>query len=195
MRIRIAVAALAGAAALAVPLLPTTAQASAAPAPDRLTFAQAAARSAGQTPGLTAGYVRFRSLYGPTPGQCLDADATNGGNGTKVQVWGCNGTTQQEWYSWDDYSLESARFPGMCLDADTNGGGNNGTRLQLWQCNGTSQQKWFLRANDLAIYNQRFNNNLNIVVDRDTNTPGDGAQVQLWQKNFQSQQWWQVTGA
>ncbi|MFF2117235.1 RICIN domain-containing protein [Kitasatospora sp. NPDC058184] len=161
--------------------------------------------SQGQAPGtqagtqsgaLTAGlYVRIYSLYRGTTGQCLDADATNGGNGTRVQVWGCNGTAQQEWFLSTDGSLENVRFPGMCLDADTNGGGGNGTRVQLWQCNGTTQQKWYHPSGDLAIYNVRYNNGNNTVLDRDINVAGDGAQTQLWVKNFQSQQWWDIRTA
>ncbi|MFJ7907256.1 ricin-type beta-trefoil lectin domain protein [Kitasatospora sp. NPDC096204] len=157
--------------------------------------------SQGQTPGtqagaLTAGlYVRIYSLYQGTPGQCLDADATAGGNGTRVQVWGCNGTTQQEWYLSTDGSLQNVRFPGMCLDADTNGGGADGTRVQLWQCNGTTQQKWYHPSGDLAIYNYRYNNGNNTVLDRDINVAGDGARTQLWGKNFQSQQWWDIRTA
>ncbi|MFJ2728961.1 ricin-type beta-trefoil lectin domain protein [Streptomyces collinus] len=155
----------------------------------------------GQAPGaragsLTAGiYVRIYSLYQATPGQCLDADATAGGNGTKVQVWGCNGTTQQEWLLSTDGSLRSVRFPSMCLDADTSGGGANGTRVQLWQCNGTTQQQWYHPSGDLAIYNVRFNNGNNTVLDRDTNVPSNGARAQLWGKNFQSQQWWDIRTA
>jgi hypothetical protein len=138
-----------------------------------------------------AGWVRIRSLYGDQS-QCLDADATAGGNGTKVQVWTCNGSTQQAWYSTDDGFLINGRFQSKCLDADLNGQGGNGTRLQLWDCNWTSQQQWWFRANDLAMYNGRFLNNFNTCVDRDTNVPGNGARAQLWQKNFQSQQWWRV---
>ncbi|MFJ4090521.1 RICIN domain-containing protein [Kitasatospora sp. NPDC089913] len=152
-------------------------------------------REAGARQAVTGTYIRINSLYSVTSGQCLDADANNGGNGTKVQVWGCNGSTQQEWISWSDYSIESVRFPGMCLDADTNGNGGNGTRVQLWQCNGATQQKWFVRANDVAIYNSRYNNGYNTVLDRDTNVSGNGAQAQLWQKNYQSQQWWRIVGA
>ncbi|MGW4896067.1 RICIN domain-containing protein [Kitasatospora sp. NPDC004240] len=132
------------------------------------------------------------SFQGTGSQQCLDADANNGANGTKVQTWDCNGTSQQRWYWWDDGSLESYRFPGKCLDADTNGGGANGTRVQLWDCNHTTQQRWFTRANDVAIYNYRFYNGGNTVVDRDANVAGNGAQVQLWVKNYQSQQWWRI---
>ena len=137
------------------------------------------------------GVARFRSLYG-SQGQCIDADANNGSNGTKVQVWTCNGTDQQKWIYWNDYTLESVRFRGMCMDADLNGGGTNGTRIQLWQCNGQPQQYWYTFSNDLAIYNSRFLNNYNTVVDRDITVSGNGARIQLWAKNYQPQQWWRL---
>ncbi|GLW12637.1 hypothetical protein Misp01_77650 [Microtetraspora sp. NBRC 13810] len=128
--------------------------------------------------------------------QCLDVDINAGGaNGSKVQVWQCNGSQQQLWFWWLDGYLESARFRGKCLDADLIGGGANGTRLQLWSCNGSSQQVFWMYANDLAIYNERFYGGGNTVADRNATIPGNGAQVQLWQKNFQSQQWWSVTCA
>ncbi|MBV9024451.1 MAG: ricin-type beta-trefoil lectin domain protein [Streptomycetaceae bacterium] len=139
-------------------------------------------------------YVVIHSLYSRTSGQCLDVDINaHGVNGNKVQVWACNGSAQQRWIAWNDYSVESVKYPGMCLDADTNGQGANGTKVQLWRCNASTQQKWYTRANDLAIYNWRFNNNNNTVLDRDNNVPGNGAKVQLWAKNYQSQQWWRVT--
>ncbi|WP_327071365.1 RICIN domain-containing protein [Kitasatospora sp. NBC_01302] len=153
-------------------------------------------RAADATPAAgPVSYVRIYSLYRPTPNQCLDADATNGGDGTRVQAWACNGSTQQEWLLSTDGSLQNVRFPGMCLDADTNGAGNNGTRVQLWQCNGTTQQEWYHPSGDLAIYNVRFNNNNNTVLDRNATVAGNGAPAQLWAKNFQSQQWWDIRTA
>ncbi|MDT0615948.1 RICIN domain-containing protein [Streptomyces lancefieldiae] len=137
--------------------------------------------------------VRITSDFAnrPTP-QCLDVDANGGGNGTAVQVWECNGTSQQRWYLWNNGALESYRFPGKCLDADLNGGGNNGTKVQIWDCNNTPQQSWSHPAGDRAIYNAAFYGGGNIVMERDANVWGNGARVQLWQKNFQSQQWWDV---
>ncbi|MFJ9434161.1 RICIN domain-containing protein [Streptomyces sp. NPDC101490] len=137
--------------------------------------------------------VRITNDFAARPTtQCLDVDANGGGNGTVVQIWQCNGTSQQRWYLWNNGALESYRFPGKCLDADLNGGGRNGTKLQIWDCNNTPQQSWSHPAGDRAIYNARFYNNGNTVVDRDANVLGNGARVQLWQKNFQSQQWWDV---
>jgi hypothetical protein len=155
------------------------------------------ATSASRTPGsytsqsIQEGPVRILSRYG-SGNQCLDADLNGGGNGTKVQVWQCNGSLQQRWYLWNDGSLENYAFPGKCLDADFNGGGRNGTRVQLWDCNGTPQQHWSHPVGDLAIYNQAFYNNGNTVLERDANVPGDGAPVQLWTKNFLPQQWWDI---
>ncbi|MFI5669934.1 RICIN domain-containing protein [Streptomyces sp. NPDC051704] len=137
--------------------------------------------------------VRITNDFAKRPTtQCLDVDANGGGNGTVVQVWQCNGTTQQRWYLWNNGALESYRFPGKCLDADLNGGGNNGTKVQIWDCNNTPQQSWSHPSGDRAIYNARFYGGGNIVMDRDANVLGNGARVQLWQKNFQSQQWWDV---
>ncbi|MFD7660825.1 RICIN domain-containing protein [Actinosynnema sp. NPDC059797] len=136
--------------------------------------------------------TRIRSLHGDRT-QCLDADSNNGENGTRVQVWRCNGQPQQVWVA-EGGQLRNERFPGMCLDADTTTGGANGTRLQLWRCNGESQQQWRLLPDDLAIYNLRFLNDFRTVVDRDP-AQVDGAVAQLWEKNFQSQQWWQFEPA
>jgi hypothetical protein len=142
-------------------------------------------------PGWDQFFVRIRSMYGNSS-QCLDADTNGTGNGTKVQVWECNQTSQQLWYVHSDRTVESFRNPGMCLDADSNAQGRNGAKLQLWQCNGSPQQKWIRRADDLAIYNLAFHNDFGTVMDRDSNVAGNGAQVQLWQKNDMSQQRWQV---
>ncbi|MFF4185273.1 RICIN domain-containing protein [Streptomyces sp. NPDC001691] len=160
-------------------------------APDSVHMAQGITGA----PAATGVYARIYSLFRTTPNQCLDADATAGGNGTRVQAWGCNGSTQQEWIVWTNGSIESVRFRGMCLDADLNGGGANGTRVQLWQCNGSTQQQWYHPSGDLAIYNVRFNNNDNTVLDRDATNTGNGARAQLWAKNFQSQQWWDIRTA
>ncbi|MEY2229606.1 MULTISPECIES: RICIN domain-containing protein [Streptomyces] len=137
--------------------------------------------------------VRITNDFAKRPTtQCLDVDANGGGNGTVVQIWQCNGSTQQRWYLWNNGALESYRFPGKCLDADLNGAGRNGTKVQIWDCNNTPQQSWSHPSGDRAIYNARFYGGGNIVMDRDANVVGNGARVQLWQKNFQSQQWWDV---
>lgn len=151
-------------------------------------------------PQTVALVVTIYSAYAVTPHQCLDADAGNGKDGTKVQAYGCNGSPQQTWLYFPNGEMKNALFQTECLDADTHGGGANGTKLQLWTCSGTPNQQWTLPSwdpiynpsgGDRAMYNtQYFGSTGNTVVDRDTNRTGDGAQAQLWTKNFQSQQWW-----
>jgi hypothetical protein len=74
---------------------------------------------------------------------CLDADAaTLASNGTKVQIWPCNGGSSQQWVVESDGTLRSGAS-GRCLDAP-NGATANGTLLDLWDCNGGSNQQFVL---------------------------------------------------
>ncbi|MFE1996673.1 PA14 domain-containing protein, partial [Streptomyces parvulus] len=61
-------------------------------------------------------------------GKCLDVDNSMTADGTKVQLWTCNGTGAQQWTRADDGTL---RALGKCLDV-SNGGTADGTRIQLW---------------------------------------------------------------
>ncbi|GAA3721379.1 hypothetical protein GCM10022224_103690 [Nonomuraea antimicrobica] len=153
-------------------------------------LASSGAGTQGRTTTLRAVYT-FVSKFADTAGvQCLDADFFGGGNRTRVQVWTCNGSPQQQWIERSGNpasSLESVRFRGMCLDADFFGGGN-ATVVQLWTCNGTLQQMWRRKPlPDLSTYSELFPT---MVLDRDISVQGNGAKVQLWSKNFQVQQNW-----
>ncbi|MCC9307221.1 ricin-type beta-trefoil lectin domain protein [Kitasatospora sp. RB6PN24] len=73
--------------------------------------------------------------------QCLDGDTnTIPNNGAKVQLWACNGWTNQTWL-WNGSTLRNSDR-GECLDGDTNTIGNNGAKVQLWACNGWPNQSW-----------------------------------------------------
>ena len=75
-------------------------------------------------------------------GKCMDVTAAGTANGTKVQLYDCNGTGAQVWTppratSW------STRRPGECLDA-TGPSSADGTPLQIWDCTGGANQSWTL---------------------------------------------------
>jgi hypothetical protein len=72
-----------------------------------------------------------------TGGKCLDAAGTV--NGTKLQVYDCNGSLAQIWQA----SGGSYKNPqsGRCVD-DPAGSTVNGTQLQLFDCNGAAGQQW-----------------------------------------------------
>ncbi|MFD9339090.1 LamG-like jellyroll fold domain-containing protein [Streptomyces sp. NPDC060028] len=79
--------------------------------------------------------------------QCLDVDHQGTANGTKVQVYACNGTVAQGWTLMSDGSI---RALGRCLDVNGNGV-SDGTIVQLWSCNGTGAQKWTLGASGSLV--------------------------------------------
>lgn len=117
------------------------------PTPGATTLGQAAGhRSAKSASSAASAVITVNSLYKVTPGQCLDADITGGGqNGTKVQVWACNGSTQQQWEVFaNDLAFYNVRFynnGNTVMDRDITVPGN-GARAQLWAKNFQSQQWW-----------------------------------------------------
>ena len=69
---------------------------------------------------------------------------TGGGtaNGTRVQLWDCNGTGAQQW-RWRNQNRLLNPQSGRCLDV-TGGSTADGTRLQIWDCNSAAAQAWYL---------------------------------------------------
>jgi Ricin-type beta-trefoil lectin domain len=75
-------------------------------------------------------------------GQCLDAKGQGTANGTVVQVFSCNGGSNQQWTVGSDGSIKGAQS-GRCLDVNAELTAA-GTKVQLWDCHGGSNQKWTL---------------------------------------------------
>jgi hypothetical protein len=120
-------------------------------------------------------------------GRCLDADLTGiSHNGTLVQLWTCNGQSQQRWSQGVNSEVLSYAS-GRCLDADLLTIGANGTRIQLWDCNFENQQKfWYAGDTFRVAYNGK-------CLDADTWTSNqDGGKVQLWDCNGSIQQEWEI---
>ncbi|MET7418893.1 ricin-type beta-trefoil lectin domain protein [Dactylosporangium sp. NPDC005555] len=152
--------------------------------------------------GVTARYVRFAttdtpyarvyelevySQTGPTSGpitgiagKCLDLDNAGTADGTKVQLWTCNGTAAQRW----SRVGSTYQANGKCLDVD-NAGTANGTKVQLWTCNGTGSQVWQPQANG-SILNPQSGK----VLDALGGASADGTQIHIWEyANVASQRW------
>ncbi|WP_282205346.1 LamG-like jellyroll fold domain-containing protein [Kitasatospora fiedleri] len=69
---------------------------------------------------------------------CLDISNANTTDGTKVQMWTCNGSDAQSFTLGRDSTVHAL---GKCLDASQSGTAN-GTLVQLWTCNNSAAQKW-----------------------------------------------------
>src|SRR6218665_3001278 len=114
-------------------------------------------------------------------GKCVDVPDGNTANGTRIQLWDCNGTNAQNWSLVADGTL---RAFGKCLDV-SNSGTTNGTAIQLWDCNGTSAQQWIhTPSNDLV------NPQANKCLDLPDGNSTSGTKLQLWDCNGTGAQKW-----
>ncbi|MEU6773743.1 arabinofuranosidase catalytic domain-containing protein [Streptomyces sp. NPDC046759] len=108
-----------------------------------------------------------------TLGRCLDVDGNGTVNGTKVELWDCNGVGGQKWVQQGDGSLLNPQS-GRCLDAP-GGATGDGTRLQIWDCNGSAAQKFSVDGG--APVAGPGGTCVDVAGD---DTGADGAAVQLW---------------
>ncbi|GAA3291161.1 hypothetical protein GCM10020218_063410 [Dactylosporangium vinaceum] len=113
-------------------------------------------------------------------GKCLDVAAAGSANGTKIQLYTCNGSNAQVWTAGADGTL---RALGKCLDVA--GGVNaDGTRVQLWDCNGNGHQRWARTGQTLV------NPETGRCLDVTGQSSADGTQIQIWTCNGQTNQSW-----
>ena len=73
-------------------------------------------------------------------GKCLDVTGKATADGTKVELWTCNGGTNQQWTAGANSSLVGTGSA-KCLD-DPGNSTTNGTQQQIWTCNGGANQRW-----------------------------------------------------
>ncbi|AKZ60013.1 putative secreted glycosyl hydrolase [Streptomyces ambofaciens ATCC 23877] len=114
-------------------------------------------------------------------GKCLDVDNAGTADGTKVQVWTCNGSAAQSWTVAGDGALKAL---GKCLDV-SGGGSADGTRVQLWTCNGSGAQRWAAQS-DGTVRNPQSGK----CLDASGGTWNDGTAVHLWSCHTGPNQKW-----
>jgi len=112
-------------------------------------------------------------------GKCLDDSGSGTANGTKVDIWTCNGTGAQKW----TFSGGALSVLGKCLDDASQGGA--GAKLVIWTCNGHRAQTWTHRSNGEYVLK------LNGLCLTDPNGSSvDGTQVVVRTcRNFADQHW------
>ncbi|MFI5494958.1 PQQ-dependent sugar dehydrogenase [Actinoplanes sp. NPDC051859] len=119
---------------------------------------------------LNSGAARIGPVRG-LANKCLDVSGGATTNGTKIQLYTCNGTPAQSWTVGTDGTI---RALGKCLDV-AGGGTANGTKAQLWTCNGTGAQIWSAQS-DQTIRNPQSGR----CLDVSGNNPADGQQIHIW---------------
>jgi type 1 glutamine amidotransferase len=113
-------------------------------------------------------------------GKCLDVNGSGTADGTKIQLYTCNGSGAQNWTR----NGQTWRALGKCLDV--NGGGvADGTKVQLWTCNGSAAQNWAAGANN-SIVNPQSGKCLDVAGANSAN----GTQIQIWTCSGNAAQRW-----
>ncbi|GAB2955361.1 lectin [Micromonospora polyrhachis] len=115
-------------------------------------------------------------------GKCLDVAGAATADGTKVQLYTCNGTGAQQW------TVAAGSGPvkalGKCLDVSA-GGTADGTKVQLWTCNGSGAQNWAPQANGTVVNPQSGR-----CLDVSGNNSADGTQIHIWTCHTGANQKW-----
>ncbi|GAA2716230.1 ThuA domain-containing protein [Actinoplanes palleronii] len=134
--------------------------------------------------------VRIKELGGSTgtgpvrgfANKCLDVNGGATADGTKIQLWTCNGSGAQNW----SVSGQVWRNPssGKCLDV-AGGATANGTKVQLWTCNGSAAQNWVAYP-DKTVRNPQSGRCLDVSEVKST----DGQQIHLWDCLAAANQLW-----
>jgi hypothetical protein len=78
-----------------------------------------------------------KRIVGTQSGRCVDVPNSSRTNGTRVQLWDCNGGSNQGWTLTSNRTLTV--YGNMCLDA---AGSGNGQQIQLYDCHGQANQRF-----------------------------------------------------
>jgi hypothetical protein len=132
------------------------------------------------TPGAATG--GGNAIVGLGSGRCVDVPGATQQIGTQVQLWDCNGGTNQQWTS--TAAGELRVFGGDCLDA-AGQGTTAGTKVDIWTCNGGNNQKWTVNGDGTITGVQS-----GLCLDATGGGTTNGTLLELWTCNGGSNQKW-----
>ncbi|MEU2552058.1 endo-1,4-beta-xylanase [Streptomyces sp. NPDC003388] len=122
-------------------------------------------------------------IKGVGSGRCLDVPNASTTDGTQVQLYDCNGATNQQWTLSDAGELKV--YGNKCLDA---GGTGNGTKVQIYSCWGGDNQKWRLNSDGSIVGVQS-----GLCLDAVGAGTANGTLIQLYSCSNGSNQRWTRT--
>jgi endo-1,4-beta-xylanase len=118
-------------------------------------------------------------------GKCLDVPNLSTTPGIQLDIWSCNGGSNQIWThtSANQLTVYSGSSQ-LCLDAFGNGT-TPGTKVDIWSCNGGANQQWNVNSNGTITGVQS-----GLCLDVTGASTANGALVELWTCNGGSNQQW-----
>jgi len=124
-------------------------------------------------------------IHAVEAGKCLDVPGLSTTAGTQLDIWSCNGGTNQTWThtSANQLTVYSGSSQ-MCLDAYDNQT-TPGTKVEIWSCNSGANQQWNVNSNGTITGAQS-----GLCLDVTGASTANGALVELWTCNGQSNQQW-----
>ncbi|MFG1807869.1 ricin-type beta-trefoil lectin domain protein [Streptomyces sp. NPDC049040] len=134
------------------------------------------------TPGSGGSGGTTSTITGVASGRCVDVPNQSQTAGTQVELWDCNGGSNQQWTSTSGHELRV--YGGDCLDA-SGGGTAPGTKVDIWTCNGGSNQQWTVNANGTITGVQS-----GLCLDATGNGTANGTLLELWTCNGAGNQKW-----
>src|SRR5690349_20930124 len=123
------------------------------------------------------------AIKGVASGRCLDVPNASTTDGTAVQLYDCNGRTNQQWELTSSGELRV--YGNKCLDA---AGTANGAKVQIYSCWGGDNQKWRLNSDGTVVGVQS-----GLCLDAASAGTANGTLVQLYSCSNGSNQRWTRT--
>lgn len=103
-------------------------------------------------------------------GRCVDVTNASTADGTAVQLYDCNGQSNQQWEQTSSGELRV--YGNKCLDA---AGSGNGARIQIYSCWGGDNQKWQVNSDGTIVGVQS-----GLCLDAVGGGTGNGTGLQLY---------------
>jgi alpha-galactosidase len=135
--------------------------------------------------GGSTGTNPFGEISAVGAGKCLDVPDLSTTAGTQLDIWTCNGGSNQIWTHTSSNQLTVySGSSQLCMDAYDDQT-TPGTKVEIWTCNGGANQQWQLNANGTITGVQS-----GLCLDVAGASTANGALVELWTCNGQSNQQW-----
>ncbi|MFF9485484.1 endo-1,4-beta-xylanase [Streptomyces sp. NPDC014676] len=120
------------------------------------------------------------AIKGVGSGRCLDVPNASTTDGTQVQLYDCNGRSNQQWTQTDAGELRV--YGDKCLDA---AGTGNGAKVQIYSCWGGDNQKWRVNSDGSIVGVQS-----GLCLDAVGAGTANGTLIQLYSCSNGSNQRW-----
>jgi len=121
-------------------------------------------------------------LRGSGSNRCLDVPAAATANGTLLDIWDCNGGSNQQWSALSNGELQV--YGNKCLDVP-GGATTAGTKVEIWDCNGGTNQQWTLNSDGTVV-----GRGSGLCLDVISAGTANGTGVDIWTCNGGSNQKW-----